>query len=250
MLQPLTVARVASLNLAQRNRWDERFELVRKLMKNMLGASVYLLQETDIEMAAQLAKALGWSDSAGRPCWRTDENRNTVLWDPAKWWDLSTQAESLSTAAGDLGDRHHRSVLWVELEHKAHKRSLWFGSAHLSNGSTREAASAREMQARVLAATVPPEPFLLGIDRNSRALSWPTRVLEAAGMVDVTRGADRRRSYPAGDTRLDAVHIDTAFARGLQLTNITLVEPPKSNGLWATDHRAWRLTVQLPQSEL
>lgn len=238
MQSPLTLARISSLNLAQRINWGSRFPRVVDFMTGELRSSVYLLQETDFWMAVQLAKALGWTGSEGEPCFRVDENRNCVIWDPKKWRDLSSRAESLTAARGDLGDRHFRSVQWVQLEHRTLGRVVWFGSAHLSNG---DAGAERATQARVLGMTAPAGLCVLGIDRNSRASSEPTKVLESFGLVDSTRGVSRLRSYPAGDTRTDEVQIDAIFTKGVLLANTMLLEPRG-----ATDHRAWRTTVCVP----
>lgn len=232
-------ARIASLNLAQRIDWDRRRPLVVALMSRELRASVYAVQECDYGMASDVARDLGWTDSDGRPCWRTDENRNSVIWDPRKWRDLDSLAVSLTETADDLGDRHYRSVQWVELEHRASGERVWVGSSHLSNGDSDESAAARVAQARVLAASLPTGALLaLGLDRNSRATSEPTRVLAGAGLVDLTVGASSLRSHPAGDTRTDGVQIDALFGRGIIAEHVQLVDPGR-----ATDHRAWVVTI-------
>jgi len=237
------LARVASVNLAQR---EDAADAAAAWLGGTLRASAYLLQECTYGMAVAIAKGLGWTDSAGRPCWRVDENRNAVVWDPKKWRDLRSKAVSLTEAADDLGDRHYRSVQWVELEHRAAGQLVWLGSSHLSNGDSDESAAARVAQARVLGGSLPTgAPLLLGIDRNGRGTSEPTRVLAAAGLVDLTAGADPRRTHPAGDTRTDGVQIDAIFGRGVALRSLRLVDPGS-----VTDHRAWVATLAIPADTL
>ena len=233
------LARIASVNLAQRDAADE-VAAIAAWLGGTLRASAYLLQEADLGMVVAIAKGLGWTDSAGRPCWRVDENRNAVLWDPRKWRDLRSKAVSLTETADDLGDRHHRSVQWVELEHRATGQLVWLGSSHLSNGSSDESAAARAAQARVLAAHLPEGRLALGIDRNSRGTSEPTRILAAAGLADLTAGASPLRTHPAGDTRTDGVQIDAIFGRGVVLRSPRLVDPGS-----VTDHRAWVATLAI-----
>jgi len=233
------LARVASVNLAQR---EDTAASAAAWLGGTVRASAYLLQECTHAMAVAIAKGLGWTDSDGKPCWRVDENRNAVVWDPKKWRDLRSKAVSLTETADDLGDRHHRSVQWVELEQRSTGQLVWLGSSHLSNGSSDESAAARVAQARVLAASLPTgAPLLLGIDRNSRGTSEPTRVLAAAGLVDLTAGASPLRTYPAGDTRTDGVQIDAILGRGVVLRSPRLVDPGS-----VTDHRAWVATLAIP----
>lgn len=237
--QPTGVSmRVASLNLAQRTDWATRKPLVVDAMKRTLKASVYLLQETDYNMAAELAVAMGWG-SIDQPCWRTDENRNTVIWDPRKRRDIETDQDSLSAKPGDLADRHYRSASWVLLEDITTGLRVWFGAAHLSNGA--DAGADRASQARVLVGGMPPAPRVLGIDRNSLGTSEPARILAGAGLVDLTVGADKRRSYPSGDARTDGLQIDAIHGTGVSLTSVALVDVDK-----ATDHRAWVGTLTVP----
>lgn len=236
------LARIASVNLAQR---EDTADAAAAWLGGTVRASAYLLQEADLGMVVAIAKGLGWTDSAGRPCWRVDENRNAVVWDPKKWRDLRSKAVSLTETADDLGDRHHRSVQWVELEHRAAGQLVWLGSSHLSNGSSDESAAARVTQARVLAAHLPEGRLALGIDRNSRGTSEPTRVLAAAGLVDLTVGASPLRTHPAGDTRTDGVQIDAILGRGIELRAPRLVDPGS-----ITDHRAWVATLAIPADTL
>lgn len=237
------LARVASVNLAQR---EAAAGAAAAWLGGTLRASAYLLQECTHAMAVAIAKGLGWTDSPGRPCWRVDENRNTVVWDPKKWRDLRSKAVSLTEAADDLGDRHYRSVQWVELEHRATGQIVWLGSAHLSNGDSDESSAARVAQARVLAGSLPTgAPLLLGIDRNSRGTSEPSRVLAAAGLADLTVGASPLRTYPAGDSRTDGVQIDAILGAGVLLRSPRLVDPGT-----VTDHRAWVATLAIPANTL
>ena len=232
------LARIASVNLAQR---EDTAAAAAAWLGGTIRASAYLLQECTYDMAVAIAKGLAWTDSPGRPCYRTDENRNTVVWDPRKWRDLRSKAVSLTEAADDLGDRHYRSAMWVELEHRATGTVVWLGSSHLSNGSSDESSAARVAQARVLAAHLPEGRLALGIDRNSRGTSEPTRVLAAAGLVDLTVGASPWRSYPAGDTRTDGVQIDAILGRSVMLRSPRLIEPGS-----ITDHRVWVATLAIP----
>ena len=232
------LARIASVNLAQR---EHMAAAAAAWLGGTLRASAYLLQEADLGMVVAIAKGLGWTDSPGRPCYRVDENRNAVVWDPRKWRDLRSKAVSLTETADDLGDRHYRSVQWAELEHRATGTVVWLGSSHLSNGDSAESAAARAAQARVLAAHLPEGRLALGIDRNSRGTSEPTRILAAAGLADLTVGASPLRTYPAGDTRTDGVQIDAIFGRGVALRSVRLVDPGS-----VTDHRAWVATLAIP----
>lgn len=232
----MVTARITSLNLAQETGWTTRQPLVLGKMRKDFRSSVYLFQEATIDMAASLGMGIGWSASKGQPCWRTDENRNTIMWDPKKWRDLNTISVSLSEYAGDLGDRHYRSVNWVQLQHLESKDVVWFGSAHLSNGA--DAGAERLAQARVLVKHLPAGKLALGVDRNSLKNSPPALALVAAGLVDFTKDADKRRTFPSGDSRTDGVQIDAIHAKGLILSKIVLHDTGR-----ATDHRAWSVTV-------
>lgn len=231
-------ARFASLNLAQRTDWPARLPKVFALWRQHLRASVAALQETDHGMAELLAVGLGWG-SAGQPCWRTDENRNSVIWDAGKWRDIATDQDSLSATPGDLGDRHYRSANWVWLEHRASRVRVWVGASHLSNGAG--AGVERAAQARVLAGSMPAAPRILGIDRNSLGGSEPARILASAGLVDLTAGIDKRRTYPSGDRRSDGKQIDAIHGTGVALESVELVET-----VGATDHRAWVGVLSIP----
>lgn len=242
--------RMGSLNLAQLTNWTKvllyrngkpitRRMLAGELLKNRFQCSVYTLQETTHEMAAYLAGFLRWGTEK-QPSWRTDENRNTILWDPRKWRDLNTMHFSLTERPGDLGDEHHRSVAWVLLEHRETGVQVWFGSSHLSNGET--AGAERAAQARIIAATRPLGPCVLGVDRNSLYDSEPAAILNRAGLVDMTVGASRQRTFPAGNTQLDGVQIDAVHADGVVVAlPPVLLDPDK-----ATDHRGWKVTFTVP----
>ena len=238
-------ARVASVNLAQQTAWAKRRGAVIRWALRDLAASAYVLQECDDDdMAEEFFTGLGWSSGSGAKCWDTDENRNTVGVDPRKWYDVRGQSVSLSDKPGDLGDRHFRSVNWRLVRHIKSGDEVWLGSTHLSNG--KDAGPERAAQARVLVENLPVGPLLLGADLNSLPTSEPTRVLEGAGLVSATRGRDLRRSYPAGDVRLDGRHIDSVLARGCRFEGVRMVEPPRVEGVWATDHRAWVGTLVVP----
>ena len=230
-------ARFTSLNLAQLTNWVTRFPILMVLINTVFRSSIYAFQECTYDMAVQIAKSLGWG-TPGEPCWRTDENRNTVMWDPKKYRDLDTRQISLTAKAHDLGDEHFRSVCWVLLEHEETKVQLWVGSSHLSNGA--DAGAERTSQARVLASTAPVGHCVLGIDRNSLALSSPAQELVVSGLIDLTVGKSKLRTYPAGDNRTDEVQIDAIHGRGIRLSNVLLSDPGK-----ATDHRAWVATIEI-----
>ena len=234
--------RLTVVNLAQRTNWDARFTKLKTLIEEEFRSSVYVFSECDYFMAEQIAKFLGWG-SIGSPCWVTDRNRNTVLWDPEKFRYLISELYSLSAKPLDLAERHYRSVCWNFLEHRETKVSVWVGSSHLSNGT--DAGPDREAQARVLAANRPDGPCVLGIDRNSRGTSSPAKILADAGLEDLTIGASKLRSYPAGDNRTDAVQIDAIHGdeETITLSDIRLIET-----FDATDHRAWRTTVEVKLS--
>ena len=221
-------------NLAQQNGWTGRKKQVLSRFKNTVKASVYLLVETDTSMAADIAGGLGWG-TPGQPCWRTDENRNTVAWDPLKWRDIDTKQASLSAKPKDLGERHYRSVNWVLLEHRATGRRCWFGAAHLSNGSN--AGTDRATQAKVLVASIPTgAPILLGIDRNSLPTSDPAKIISLVlplltpDLPDSFLGNGRQ----AGTAAIDGLH-GTVMIR-----NVSTCADTK-----ATDHLLIRAAVTI-----
>lgn len=179
----MTDLRVAYANLGQLQRWDARKARALALLRDKARASIYLLTECEATQAAYLAAGLGWDADPGRPCWTTDANRNTVLWDPAKWWDRVTLQVSLALVEGDLADRHFRSVNWCQLQQRGGTAKGWFGAAHLSNGPASSVGDARTNQTRRLVAELPGgAPRLLGIDRNSLPSSAPAKTLTIAGL--------------------------------------------------------------------
>ena len=233
-------------NLGQRTKikgryWGSRKPIVIKVMKAKVQASVYLLAECDYLMALDLALGLGWTDSEGRPCWRTDENRNTVVWDPGKWRDLASAAVSLSATPGDLGDRDYRSVSWAQLEHRASGERVWFGASHLSNtgdNAFQVASDARTAQARILADTAPAGTVLLGIDRNSWEGSPPDLILSArlplltAGLKDTF----------VVDGRDDGSAIDGMYGTLVTMRSLAVIDPAGG-----TDHAILRAGVRIGQ---
>lgn len=231
---PMSLIRVGYTNLAQLTDWDKRLPVVIAAFNKDIRASVYLLVETDYAMAAALAAAFGWG-TPGRPCWRTDENRNTVLWDPSKWYDTEGHQISLSTKPGDLADRHFRSVCWQQLEHKATGLRAWFGASHLSNG---DAAAERSAQARVLVSNLPTgAPLLLGIDRNSLEGSDPAKILAARGLPLLTPDL--------GDTFIgNGIQSGTGAIDGLHGT-VPLRYVQTFANAKATDHKIIRAGVDL-----
>ena len=240
---------MGSVNLAQLKDWDKavlyrsgkpvtRRQLAGELLKNKFRCSLYTLQETTYGMSSYLAGFLGWG-TEGQPCWRTDENRNTVMWDPAKWRDLDTLHVSLTDKAGDLGDEHFRSVVWALLEHRDTGVQLWAGSTHLSNGQ--DAGPERLVQAKVLVKKLPAGLVVLGADRNSLAESEPADAFNAAGLIDLTVGVSTSRTFPSWSTERDRKQIDAVHALGIKATLVEIVETGK-----ATDHRGWKVRGTAP----
>lgn len=228
-------------NLAQRRDWSTRGPLALEALATRVRASVLSLVECDHGQALEVCARLGWGDEA-RPSHRTDENRNSVAWDPAKWRDVSTIATSLSAEADDLGDRHYRSALWVLLEHKATGVRLWIGASHLSNGAPED----RPVQARVLVeghdgvGGVPQtgHPVLLGIDRNAWPSSSPSRIL--AGVLPLL-SPDLGDSFTGDGVQDGRPPIDGLHGVGLTAA-VTQLHPGA-----ATDHTLLRAIVTVPE---
>lgn len=221
-------------NLAQETNWPVRRAKVLAMMKNTVRASVYLFAETDYAMASWLGTQMGWGKE-GQPAWSTDENRNTVLFDRRKWYDVDRRQFSLSGKPGDLGDRNFRSVNWVRLRHLASGVECWFGASHLSNG---DAASDRLAQAKVLAAKLPTgAALLLGVDRNSYETSSPSEWMVGHGLPLLTPSL--------GDTFVgDGVQTSKKAIDGLHGTvKIRAVET--FINVAATDHRFIRAQVTI-----
>lgn len=229
-------------NLGQRTTiagkgWPARAPIVLKLLATVIRASVYSFAECDHDQALQICAHLGWG-TAGRPSHRTDENRNSVLWDPRRWRDIESHAYSLSTVADDLADRQFRSVQWVRLAHRRMPLELWIGAGHLSNAAPAE----RPAQARVLAATAPPGPLpaLLGIDRNAFPTSSPSTIIAEALPLLSTAVGD---SFTGDGIQQGRPAIDGIHGRGLA-ADVTQFSP-----LGGTDHSFFRSKVTITERQ-
>lgn len=208
--------RVAYANLGQQVGWASRKKIVLPFLQQAVKASAYLLTECDIDMAREVAIALGWMTTSARDVLpgAVDENRNAVLADPRKFRDVDVLQTSLSETPGDLADRHYRSACWGLYERDG--KQYWLGAAHLSNGAT--AAAARASQARELIASKPDGRLLLGIDRNSLESSEPARTLTAGGLPLLTPGLGD--SFTGNGIQSDVGAIDGLHGVGVALTGV------------------------------
>lgn len=226
-------------NLAQRTDWAARKKTLFKKLDEVYRASLYSFPECDYDMAEEISRHLGWG-AEGRPSWRTDENRNSVLWDPAKWQDLDTQQFSLAATSGDLADRHFRSVNWVLMKSRQHGEKVWIGASHLSNSAPLD----RPKQAGVLVSKIPKGniPKILGIDRNAFDASEPSKIIAAAlpllsdGMKDSFIGD----GVQAGRPPIDGIH-------GIGVEEILLTQIDMRG---ASDHSGYRIVFRVPPADL
>lgn len=232
-----TDAVLGYFNLAQRNDWDSRKKVLFQKIHDHYRASIYSLPECDFRMAEEICAFLGWGN-AGRPSWRTDENRNSVLWDPAKWRDIDTKQFSLSGKPNDLADRHFRSVNWVLIENRTTGGRTWVGASHLSNAAPLE----RPKQAAVLVEKIPADnyPKILGIDRNAFDTSEPTKIISAALplLSDHMRDSFIGDGVQAGRSPIDGIHAVGIIERSLTQIDMR----------GASDHDGFRLVFRIPSA--
>lgn len=214
----------------QRARWPRLIRLLKRQ-----HASVYLLTEAPDEFLRDLALALGWTSNRGDTCWITAPNRNSVLWNPRKWWFRQSDLTALSRHEGDVADGKNRTAAWALLQRRTSGRQVWLGASHLSPNAGRTQAMGnlqRTSQARALVGSLPGSPLLLGIDRNCNPSATPALFLEQ-GLDFLTPKLGDTFAGRAGRQTLDGL-----YGHGVSLRWVRKVDPHDT-----TDHHVLRAGV-------